>query len=61
MDLGKSTIAKQRSVKRTIAGDTCTVKFINSKIYNLKFQDISNFSLNLHTKEKKLIQIYLVI
>jgi hypothetical protein len=23
MDLGKSTIAKQRKVKRTIAGDTC--------------------------------------
>jgi hypothetical protein len=28
---------------------------------NLKFRDISNFSLNFHAKEEKFIEIYLVI
>jgi hypothetical protein len=38
-----------------------TVKLVNSKLRNSKFHDDSNFSLNLHPKEERFIQIYLVI
>jgi hypothetical protein len=34
---------------------------VNSKLYNSKFHDDSNFTLNLRPKEDKFIQIYLVI
>jgi hypothetical protein len=34
---------------------------VNLKLYNLKFCDNLNFSLNLGPKEDKFIQIYLVI
>jgi hypothetical protein len=34
---------------------------VKLKLYNLKFLSILNFSLNLHPKEEKLLQIYLII
>jgi hypothetical protein len=45
----------------TVCFRTATTHYlVNSKLYNSKSSDISNFSLNLGLKEEKFIQICLV-